>query len=119
MYLPYFPQDRPGQLVTSLPDNDIKEILYHISMAELFKSRMEKLEKLIPPSVPSRNNKKSRKGLKKRKSVTFDNSRMKIQIKDIQERNFANTTVHVDIPWINAPRSRHCQINKTEKEQLF
>ena len=28
-YLPYFPPDRPGQLDTSLPDDDIKEILYH------------------------------------------------------------------------------------------
>ena len=28
-YLPYFPPDRPGQLVASLPEDNIKEILYH------------------------------------------------------------------------------------------
>ena len=44
------------------------------SMAESFETRIENLEKSIPPSVPSRNNKKSKKGSKKRKSVTFDNS---------------------------------------------
>ena len=73
-YLPYFPPDRPGQLVTSLPDDDIKEILYHAmpntwkkkmieqgynyldgpihSMAEFFETRIENLEKSIPTSVP-------------------------------------------------------------------
>ena len=87
-YLPYFSPDRPGQLVASLPDDDIKEILYHAmpnmwkkkmieqgykyldgpihSMAEFFETRIENLEKSIPPSVPSRNNKrKSKKGKKK------------------------------------------------------
>ena len=29
MHLPYFPPDCPGQLVTSLPDDVIKNILYH------------------------------------------------------------------------------------------
>ena len=28
-YMPYFPPDLPGHLVASLPDKDIKEILYH------------------------------------------------------------------------------------------
>ena len=28
-YLLYFPPDRPGQLITSLPDDDIQEIPYH------------------------------------------------------------------------------------------
>ena len=28
-YLSYFPPDRPGQLVTYLPDDDIQKILYH------------------------------------------------------------------------------------------
>ena len=28
-YLLYFPPDHPGQLVTSLPDDDIKKILYY------------------------------------------------------------------------------------------
>ena len=41
------------------------------SMAKLFKIRIENLEKSIPPSVPSRNNKKFKKGSNKRKSVTF------------------------------------------------
>ena len=90
-YLPYFPPDRPGQQVTSLPDDDIKEILYHAmpntwkkkmieqgynyldgpihAMAEFFETRIENLEKSIPPSVPSRNNKKkSKKGKKKEDS---------------------------------------------------
>ena len=29
MFLPYFPPDRPDQLVTSLPDDAIQEIVYH------------------------------------------------------------------------------------------
>ena len=91
-YLPYFLPNRPGQLVLSFPGDDIKETLYHTmsntlkkkvveqgnnyldgpthSMAEFFETRIENLEKLIPPSVPSRNNKKSKKGSKKRKAVT-------------------------------------------------
>ena len=28
-HFPYIPPDHPGQLVTSLPDDDIKEILYY------------------------------------------------------------------------------------------
>ena len=96
-YLRYFPPDRPGQLVTSLPDDDIKEILYHAmptmwdkkmveqgynylvgpihSMAEFFKTRIKNIEKSIPPSVPPRNRKKYKKGFKKRKGVTFDDSK--------------------------------------------
>ena len=95
-YLPYFPPDRPGQLVISLADNDIKEILYRAMpnmwekkmveqgynyldgpihyMVEFFETRIENLEKLIPPSVPSRINKKSKKGSKKRKAATFNDS---------------------------------------------
>ena len=42
------------------------------SMAEFFKTRIANLEKSISPSVPSRNKKKSKKGSKKRKAVTFD-----------------------------------------------
>ena len=94
-YLLYFPPNRPGQLVTSLPDDDIKEILYHAmqftwekkmveqgynyldcsihSMAELFETRIENLEKSIPPGVPLINNRKSKKGSKKSKAVTFNN----------------------------------------------
>ena len=88
-----FLPDRLGQLVTSLSDDDIKEILYHAipnmwkkkmveqgynylngpihSITEFFETRIENLEKSIPLSVPSRNKKKSKKGSKKRKSVTF------------------------------------------------
>ena len=29
MYLLYFPPDHPGQLGKSLPDDDVKEILYN------------------------------------------------------------------------------------------
>ena len=95
-YLPYFPPDRPSHLVTSLPDDDIKEILYQAmpntrkkkmveqlynyldgsihSMAEFFEMRVENLEKSIPTSFPLRNNKRSKKGSKKKKLVTFDDS---------------------------------------------
>ena len=94
--IPYFPPDRPGQLVISLPDDDIKNILYHTvtntwkkkmleqgynyldgpirSMAEFFETRIENLEKSITPSVPSRNRKKSKKGFKKRKGMLFEDS---------------------------------------------
>ena len=41
-------------------------------MAEFFETRIENLEKSIRSSVPSRNRKKSKKGYKKRKGVTFD-----------------------------------------------
>ena len=41
------------------------------SMAEFFETRIE----IIPPSVPSRNYKKNKKGSKKRKSVTFSDSK--------------------------------------------
>ena len=44
------------------------------SMAEFFKTRIKNLEKLIPPSVPSRNNRKSKKGSKKRNAITFNDS---------------------------------------------
>ena len=93
-YLPYFPPGLPGQVVTSLVDDDIKEILYHAmpnmwnkkmveqgynyldgpihAMAEFFETRNENEEKSIPPNVPSRNRKKSKKGSKKKKRVTFD-----------------------------------------------
>ena len=83
MRMPYFPPDCLGQLVTSLPNDDIKEILYYAlpntwrkkmveqgynyldglihSMAEFFETRIEILEKSIPPSVFSRNKRKSKK----------------------------------------------------------
>ena len=39
IYLPHFPLDCPGQLVTSLPNDDIKEILYH-AMPNMWKKNM-------------------------------------------------------------------------------
>ena len=44
------------------------------SMAEFFETRIEHLEKSIPSSVLSRNNKKRKKGSKKRKLMTFNDS---------------------------------------------
>ena len=44
------------------------------SMAEFFKTRIENLKKSIPLSFPSRNSKKPKKGSKKRKAVTFNDS---------------------------------------------
>ena len=41
------------------------------SMAEIIEIR---IEKSIPPNVPSRNNRKSKNGSKRRKLVTFDDS---------------------------------------------
>ena len=40
-------------------------------MAEFFETRIENIEKSIPPSIPSRNRKKSKK---KKKGVTFNDS---------------------------------------------
>ena len=44
------------------------------AMAEFFETRIENLEKSIPPSVLSRSNRKSKKGSKKSKAATFDDS---------------------------------------------
>ena len=44
------------------------------SIADFFETKIENLEKSIPPSVPSRNNKKSKKGSKKRKAKTYVDS---------------------------------------------
>ena len=44
------------------------------SMVEFFEMRIENLDKSIPPSVLSRNNRKSKKWSKKRKSLTFEDS---------------------------------------------
>ena len=82
-YLLYVPPDRPGQLVTSLPDDDIKEILYHAmpnmwenemiqqgynyldgpiySVTEIFETRIGTLEKLIPLNINLRNKNESKK----------------------------------------------------------
>ena len=45
------------------------------SMSEFFKTKIENLEKTIPPSVLSRNRKKSKKVSTKKKGVTFNDSK--------------------------------------------
>ena len=89
-YLPFFPPDRPGQLVISVPNDDIKKILYHAmpntwkkkmvynflngaihSMAEFFETRNENVGKSIPLSVPSRNNRKSKKRFQEKECSNF------------------------------------------------
>ena len=92
-YLLYFLPDRP---VTSLPNDDIKDILYHTMpntwekkmvereynyldvtfypMAEIFERRNENQEKSTPPSFRSRNHKNGKRGSKKRKTVTISDS---------------------------------------------
>ena len=92
-YLLYFLPDRPGQIVASLPNDDNKEILYHTmpitwetkmleqgynylddpihAIAEFFETRIKNLEIWIPASAPSRSKKKSKRGSKKRRVVTF------------------------------------------------
>ena len=53
------------------------------SMAEIFKTQIENLEQFIPPSVLSRNNRKSEKGSMKSKAVTFGDSEDKHKIKKV------------------------------------
>ena len=94
MFLLYFLPDCTGQLVVSLPDDDINEILYHNmpntwekkmieqgfnslacsihSTVEFFEIRIENLEKSITSSVPSTNRKKNKKCSKKIIEVTFE-----------------------------------------------
>ena len=75
-------------------------------MAEFFETKIENLEKSIPPSIPSRN-KKNKKGFKKRKAVTLSVSEDEDLDKEQNWKMFANTKVRVGLPWINALRSRH------------
>ena len=93
----YIPPDCLGQLVTSLPDDDIKENLHQAmpktwekklleqgynyldgpihSMTEYFETRIEHLEKSINLiKCLSRKNKRNKKGSRKRKSVTSGDS---------------------------------------------
>ena len=42
-YLPYFPPNHIGQMVTDLPDDEVKEILYH-TMPNLWRKKMNKQE---------------------------------------------------------------------------
>ena len=91
MYLLYFPPDRQNQLVTLLPDDDIKHAMLNKCekkvveqgynyiddpidfMVEFFETRIENLEKIISPSVSSRNRNKNKKGSKIRRAATFVN----------------------------------------------
>ena len=94
-YVPYFPPDCIGQMVTALPDNEVKEILYHAmpnswrkkmteqgysyldrsiqEMSGLFETRIENLETpATPPAVSSLTRKKKKS--KNRKAVSFEDS---------------------------------------------
>ena len=96
-YLPYFPPDGEGQMVTALPDDKVKEILYHTmpnlwrkeptkqvynyadrsiqEMSGFFKIRVENLETSAPlPAVRSLTRKNKNKNFKKRKAVSFEDS---------------------------------------------
>ena len=93
--LPYFPPDCVGQMVTALPDEKVKEILYHAmpnswrkKMTEqgynyldrsiqetsgIFETRVENLETPVPPpAVRSLTRKK--KNSKKQKALIFEDS---------------------------------------------
>ena len=61
-------------------------------MAKFFGTRIENLKKSIPPNVPSRNRKKSKKGFKKRKTVTFDDS----EDEDSEEEHNSKS---LPVPW--------------------
>ena len=144
--LPHFPPDRPGQQVTSLADDDIKDIMYHTMpnmwkekkveqgydyldghinvIAEFFETNIESLEKSIPPSVPSRNNRKSKKGIKKRKAMTFNNSEDKDSDRGQKGTKFCQyhgtcghttdqgTTLKALVKQVKQKRSKHFDNNK-------
>ena len=94
-HLPYFPPDCIGQMVTALPDDEVKEILYHTipylwggklteqgynyldrSIQEIsgfFETSVENLETPAPPpAVRSLTRKKKKKCSKKQKAVSFE-----------------------------------------------
>ena len=87
-YLPYLLPDYIGQLITALPDDEVKEMLYHTmlnswrkkmtkqgnnhleksiqEMSGFFKTRVENLETLaLPPALRSLSRKKKKKNSKK------------------------------------------------------
>ena len=108
MCLPYFPPDRPGQLVTSLPKDDIKEILYHNmpntwrkkmveqrynfldspinSVSDFFEARIENLKNPIPQVFPQETGRKTRKVTREGKQQPLTILRTKILMKDIKEK---------------------------------
>ena len=93
MCLPYFLLDCTGQLVTSLPDDGIKEILYHAipntwkkkmaeqgynlldgpihSMAEFFEITIENLEKSTHQVFLQETTNKTKKRIQENKSSSF------------------------------------------------
>ena len=127
-YLLHFPPDHSGQLVTSLPDDDIKGMLYQpmpntwkkkmveqrynyldgpiYSMAEFFKTRIENLENQSHQVFPQETKGKTRKNPRKENWPLLTILIMKIHVRDIQERCFTKTSVFVDIPRINVPLAR-------------
>ena len=87
-YLPYFPPDRIGQMIATLPDDKVKEILYHAmpnswrkkmtelghnhlnkftqEMSGFFETRVVSLEtQTPPPAVRSLPRKKKKRNSKK------------------------------------------------------
>ena len=94
-YLPYFPPDHIGQMVTALPNDEVKEILYN-AMPNLWKKKMirqgdnyldrsiqeksgffeiriENLEAPAPsPAVRILTRKKKKKNSKKQKAISFE-----------------------------------------------
>ena len=96
-YLSYFPPDCFGQMITALPDDEAKEILYHAmpnlwrtkmtkqgynyldrsiqEMSVFFETRVENLEIPAPPAaIRSLTRKKNKKNSKKWKAITFEDS---------------------------------------------
>ena len=94
-YLPYFPSDCIGQIVIALPDDKVKEFLYHVipnsrrkemtkhgynylyrsiqEMSDFFETRVENLETpALLPAVRSLTRKK--KNSKKRKAYSSEDS---------------------------------------------
>ena len=51
-YLPYFSPDHPSQLVTSLPDDDIKEILNH-AMPNTWEKMVEQIYNYLDGPIHS------------------------------------------------------------------
>ena len=138
-YLMYFPPDQSGQLDKSLPDDNIKEVQHHAmphtwkkkmvkkgynyldgpiySMAKFFETRIENLEKSIHQVFPQETTGKARKVPRKGNWLLLMILMMKTQMKGIQERSFASTTVRVDIPLINVSLSRHWSSKQIRRKE--
>ena len=96
-YLSYFPPDCVGQMVKALPDDEVKEILYHAmpnlwrkkmtkqgynyldrsiqEMSSFFKIMVKILETSVsPPAIRSLTRRMKKKNSKKRKAFSFEDS---------------------------------------------